>query len=142
MAPSYFASPANFDSLRPRPRPIRVLVIDDHADAVLTLVTLLRTEGFEAKGINDARSALAEIDLFNPDAVIADIVMPGMTGWDLAREVRERHGHRPTLIAISGKYVRPPDEMLARITGFDRYLTKPCNPNLLFEILGAIIPTK
>ena len=141
MAPSYFAS-SGLGSLQPKPRPIRVLVIDDEPDAVLSLVTLLRTEGFEAKGITDARSAIQEFDAFEADAVIADIAMPGMTGWDIAREVRQRRGRKPFLIAISGKYIKPPDEILARVTGFDRYLTKPCNPNLLFQILGAIIPTK
>jgi CheY-like chemotaxis protein len=120
----------------PKPPPLRVLVIDDERDTVLSLMTLLNTEGCEAAGAYDGHSALRELESFDPDVVIVDIAMPGMTGWDIAREIRSKHRYRPTLIAISGAYVKTPDEMLARVAGFNHFFAKPCDPKRLLQILS------
>ena len=141
VPPEYYASAGQSESQAQRP--VRVLVIDDEPDTVVSLVTLLRSEGYEAKGANSGETAMRDLDSFDPDAVIVDIAMPGMTGWDVAREIRKMRGRRltrPTLIAVSGTYVKKPDEMLARAAGFNYFLVKPCDPNFLFNILAAIVP--
>jgi CheY-like chemotaxis protein len=115
----------------------RVLVIDDEPDTVLTLLDLLRMEGFDATGFASAREALRNIRELDPDAVICDLSMPVLTGWDFAREVRHIMGYsRPLLVGISGQYKRPPDEMLARVAGFNHYVLKPWDPNELLRLLA------
>src|SRR5688572_7199395 len=81
-------------------RRLRVIVIDDLPDAVMMLLTLLRSEGYEVQGFGSAREALKHLQDFDPDVVISDIAMPQVSGWDLAREVRRVMGKfRPMLIA-------------------------------------------
>jgi CheY-like chemotaxis protein len=124
------------------PAPLRVLVIDDQPDAVLMLLTLLRTEGYHAEGFGSARAALQELRVFKPDVIISDVSMPNMNGWELAREIRHLMGERPTLIAISGYYTRGPDKVLAELAGYNFYLTKPYDPNVLMALLAPLAPKR
>jgi len=117
-----------------------VLVVDDEPDTVLSLVTLLRDEGYESSGAHDGASAMAEAELFEPDVVIVDIVMPKMSGWDVARELRKPGQRLPVMIAISGTYSKMADIVISRAAGFSHFLQKPCDPGFLFNILAAITP--
>ena len=121
-----------------RPRRLRVLVVDDLPDTVMMLLALLRDEGYEAIGFSSGREALKRLEEFDPDVVISDIAMPSLNGWDLAREVRRVMGtSRPVLIGISGHYTGGADRVLAEIAGYNHYLTKPCDPKVLMELLKA-----
>jgi DNA-binding response OmpR family regulator len=117
------------------PRALRVLIADDEHDTVTTLSALLREEGYEVQQAYSGRDAVATIHTFDPDVAILDIAMPGMTGWDVARTVRKNNAKRPLLIAISGAYTKGADKVLAQIAGFDYYLAKPCDPNVLMALL-------
>jgi len=119
---------------------LRVLVVDDEPDTVFTLVAILRARNYDAKGAGDGRTALKEIEAFEPDAVVMDISMPHMSGWDVAKEVRKTRRGKPVLIAITGKFVQAPDEVLSREVGFNHYLLKPCDPDYLISILARIAP--
>ena len=124
------------------PRSLRVLVVDDDRDTVLTLLALLRDEGHQAKGVYNGRDAVQAIRDFDADAVIMDIAMPQRSGWDTAREIREAIGPaRPLLIALSGQYTKSADRVLSQLAGFDYYLTKPCDPNVLLALLTGVKPS-
>jgi DNA-binding response OmpR family regulator len=117
----------------------RILVIDDDPDAVVTLLALLRLEGFDATGYAGAKQALATLQAIDPDVVVCDLSMPLISGWDFARAVRKIMGHqRPLLIGVSGQYKRPSDEFSARAAGFDHYLTKPFDPNEILALIGPL----
>jgi CheY-like chemotaxis protein len=76
---------------------------------------------------------LREVD---PDVVIADISMPIMSGWDFARKVRQKMGEaRPMLVAISGVYQKSSDKLLATMTGYEFFLTKPCDPAVVLMVV-------
>jgi len=128
--------------MSPAPRPPRVLVVDDEPDTVLSLVALLRDEGYEAKGVNDGASAVQEVEAFEPDVVIVDIAMPRMSGWNVARELRKAGQRLPVMIAISGTYSKMADIVVSRAAGFSHFLQKPCDPGFLFNILAAITPSR
>ena len=68
--------------------------------------------------------------------------MPPPNGWDLAREVRRRSGDgpRPLMIAISGMYTKGADRILAQMAGFNYYLTKPCDPQVLIALVEKAHP--
>jgi DNA-binding response OmpR family regulator len=118
-----------------KPR-LRIVVIDDEPDAVLMLLALLRVEGHDAIGFSSAREAMKGIEEFDPDVIISDLSMPVKSGWDIAREVRKNaSGDRPLLIAISGVYTRSADKILTEIAGYHYYLTKPCDPKVLLELV-------
>jgi len=120
------------------PRSFRVLVADDDRDTVITLTMLLRDEGYEVQGVNTGRNVIGAILDFSPDAVILDINLPDLSGWEVARRIRERRGPQPLLIGISGEYKKGADKVLAHISGFDHYLVKPYDPQMIFAALDEL----
>ena len=122
------------------PRPLRILVADDDRDTVLTLMMLLREEGYDVQGLHSGREVMRRITDFDPDVVIIDIQLPERSGWEIARTIRARRGEgRPMLIGISGKYKAGSDKVLSQIVGLDHYLVKPCAPD---ELLALIAPLR
>ena len=80
----------------------------------------------------------AVIDI-DPDVVLLDINLPGFSGWEVARMIRERRGsERPVLVGISGKYKDGADKILAEIIGFNHYFLKPCDPTELLDVLSSL----
>src|SRR3954462_15395723 len=118
-------------------RPVRVLVVDDEPDTVMTLLELLREEGYDAQGFASGTEALRVLQMFDPDVIVSDIAMPLVSGWDVAKEVREKMGDkRPLLIALSGQYTQAADRVLAQIKGFNYFLTKPCDRSVLLALIA------
>ncbi len=135
-----FASPKRAPTAYPgryvEPRSLRVLVVDDERDSVDMLTLLLNDEGHEVRGLTRGKEVLDAVADFNPDAVLLDIAMPDTSGYELAKQIRQRYGEvKPMLIAISGRYKQASDKMLGEIVGFDHYLTKPYEPNSLLKLL-------
>jgi len=118
--------------------PLRVLVADDDRDTANLLAALLRDEGHDAHVILRG-DEVSEVDrLVRADIVILDINMPGMSGYAVAREIRERRGPlAPLLIAISGSWKETSDQRVAEQLGFDHYLVKPCVPAELLTLITA-----
>lgn len=115
---------------------IRVVVVDDQPDNVDTMLALLQAHGFDAKGCYDSLKALDCVLEHDPDAVILDLRMPGKTGIEVARDIRERiPGKRPTLIALSAEYTRTSGGVLSGMAGFDHFFVKPADINALVAIL-------
>jgi DNA-binding response OmpR family regulator len=116
-------------------RQLRVLIADDDADAVSTLVALLRAEGHEVRGVTGGKQALKAVGEFGADVVLLDIGMPDMNGFAVVEELREIYGGaRPALIAVTGR-ADPADKLVARMVGFDHYLSKPYDPRELMKLL-------
>lgn len=135
-------APAGESGKTPVARPMRVLVIDDERDTVLMLVAVLRTEGYDAKGVYSGKAAFAAFQEFEPDVVISDIAMPDMTGWEVAKRIRQAGGRQlPLLIGISGEHMQAADRRLANLVGFDYYFYKPCDPKVLLTLLERLKPT-
>jgi CheY-like chemotaxis protein len=110
----------------------RVLVVDDNRDAADSMCTLLKLWGFEAEAAYDGRNALAVARSSHPNCIISDIRMPGVDGYELARCMRQDESLRAaTIIAVTAN----PDEVKAKIAGFDDQLTKPADPNAIKRIL-------
>jgi DNA-binding response OmpR family regulator len=115
----------------------KVVVADDDPDTVLTLSALLETEGYEVFAARNGAEALDMAAKVHPDAVVLDIALPKLSGWEIARRIRERLGEAgPVLIGISGQYRQGADKILSHILGFDHYLVKPCD----FRSLVALLP--
>jgi len=117
-------------------RPLRVLVADDERDTVLTLTELLREERHEVHGVYKGTDVMPSLREFDPDIVLLDIAMPEMSGWEVARKIRQVCGQeRPLLIAISGVYKQSADQILGKLAGFNYYLAKPYDPSVLVTLL-------
>jgi DNA-binding response OmpR family regulator len=121
---------------------MRVLIVDDNRDMVVTTMALLRTEAHDTKGLYSAVNIVKEIREYDPDVVILDIAMPGKSGWEAAREIRTAFpGKRPVLIALTGEYTKAPDKLLSEMIGFNYYLMKPCDPNVVLALLKTVRST-
>lgn len=121
-----------------KPRALRILVVDDSSDAVLSATMLLEDEGHQVRGLYSGRHVLKVVQEFNPDAVLLDIALPGVSGWEVARALREKLGRRHLLIGISGEYKNSVDRILSEAIGFDHYLLKPYDPNELLALLAPL----
>lgn len=120
-----------------KPPPLRVLVADDNRDTVLTLTLLMQSEGHEVRCAYNGMDVMRIARLHRFDAVIVDIEMPEMSGYAVAQELRTLYYATPAplLIAISGKWNKPSEKLLAQVVGFDHHLEKPCDPNALLRLL-------
>jgi DNA-binding response OmpR family regulator len=120
-------------------RALRVLVVDDDRDSVLTLMTLLKEEGYEPHGVYAGRYVMGSVIDLNPDVIILDINLADRNGWEIARVIRSQRGReRLTLIGVSGHYTDAADQARARITGFDHYFLKPYDPADLLRVLASV----
>jgi CheY-like chemotaxis protein len=106
----------------------RVLVVDDNADAAESIAAYLRLEGHVVKTATDGADALASIEVFAPQVVVLDIGLPGLSGYDVARQLREQPTTRDALlIAVTG-YGQKEDRVRALEAGFDSHFVKPADP--------------
>src|SRR4029077_3744877 len=115
----------------------RILIADDNRDSAETLAALLRMEGHEVTSVHDGPVALSVFTQLKPDVALLDIGMPGLTGYEVARKLRQA-GPRAalTLIAITG-WGQDIDKERAFAAGFDHHLTKPVDPQRLVELLKS-----
>jgi CheY-like chemotaxis protein len=135
LSPTLLASAGDTEAQSPRPS-LRVLVVDDEPDTVMTLLMLLSDAGYDAKGAGSGHAAVALLGEFDPDVIVSDINMPAMNGWELAKAVRRSMGEkRPTLIAISGRYPNAPHRTLIENAGFNHFIAKPADPKVLLALL-------
>jgi DNA-binding response OmpR family regulator len=115
-------------------------VVDDDRDTVVGLLHLLKDDGFDALGAYSGEQALSLLRAFDPDAVLLDIAMPGSNGWEVARQIRKMKGYAtPLLIGLSGVFTADPDQVLAKMNGFDYYLPKPYE---LDKLLALLVPLR
>jgi DNA-binding response OmpR family regulator len=121
------------------PNRLRVLIADDERDTVITLMELLGDEGYQVRGVYKGRDVIAAMRDFDPDAVLLDLAMPDLSGWEVAREIRARYGDkRPLLVAISGQYKQAADKLLGQLAGFNYHVAKPCDPKALVALLSEL----
>ncbi len=108
--------------------PKRILVVDDETPIADTLTAIFRNAGYEAVAAYDGFSALAQCESFRPDLVITDVVMPGMTGVEMAIQVRLCYPACKILL-FSGQAATANLLEEARKSGYDfELLTKPVHP--------------
>ena len=122
----------------PPPPGIRVLVVDDNHDAAEVLALLLESMGLNAKTVNSGPAALAAIPHYRPNVLLMDIGMPGMSGYDVARRIREQPEFNGIkLVALTG-WGQEEDRRLSRDAGFDYHLTKPVDSRILKDLISSL----
>ncbi|MDP3718951.1 MAG: ATP-binding protein [Acidobacteriota bacterium] len=116
----------------------QVLVVDDSVDTADSLALLLSVSGHRVRTAHDGPSALAAIAQAPPDAVVMDIGLPGIDGYEVARRVRRRPGtDSMVLVAMTG-YGQERDRQMARDAGFNHHLVKPADLDELLRILAGV----
>jgi signal transduction histidine kinase len=116
-------------------KPVRILLVDDNADATEALGLLLSLEGHEVRRAQSGPDALSIVDSFTPDVALIDISMPGMDGRELARQLRQRAQCSGTrLVSLTG-YTANTGSLADSEDGFDAHLVKPVSLDDLAGVL-------
>jgi CheY-like chemotaxis protein len=119
----------------PHPGALRVLVVDDNADARQSMCLLLDLLGYTAQEAASGKAALQLAAPSPPDVVLLDINMPGLDGYEVARGLRALPGGEGILLVAVTGIVDEELLLLGRPAGFDFYLPKPVELPLLEELL-------
>jgi len=115
---------------------MRVLVVEDEPDLLASLLKALREDGYAADGAADGEDGLFKAETYEYDAVVLDIMLPGMDGWEVLRQLR-RGKKTPVLLLTARDAVR--DRVRGLDTGADDYLVKPFDLEELLARLRALI---
>jgi signal transduction histidine kinase/ActR/RegA family two-component response regulator len=117
--------------------PRRVLIVEDNADAREVLQTALVLDGHDVHQAGDGPSGLEAALRLVPDVVLIDVGLPGLDGYEVARQIRARETDtRMLLVALTG-YGQADDRRRALEAGFDIHLVKPVAPERLAEVLSG-----
>jgi len=113
---------------------LRILVADDYADGREMLAFVLERQGHVVAMAEDGPGALLVAKEFQPDVAILDIGMPGVSGYDVAEELRRQRGSTLVIVALSGMGEAAHKARAAQ-AGFDRHFTKPVDIGALTAFL-------
>ncbi|WP_051946240.1 ATP-binding protein [Verrucomicrobium sp. BvORR106] len=114
----------------------RILVVDDNVHSAQGLARLLNRAGHETTVAHDGNQALTIAEEWAPHAVVLDIGLPGMDGYEVARRMRDFEGCRHALIIAVTGYGQEEDRQRSHEAGFDHHLVKPVGIAELKAILG------
>ncbi|MFC0679699.1 ATP-binding protein [Lysobacter korlensis] len=122
------------------PDRLRVLVVDDNVDSAQSMGMVLDLLGIENQVVFDGLAALDAVQTFRPDAVLLDIGMPGIDGYEVARRLRADPANaRITLVALTG-WSQVQDQRRSRDAGFDHHFSKPVDIGALQNLLTTLQP--
>jgi CheY-like chemotaxis protein len=120
----------------------QVLVVDDHEDAADVLAAFFKSHGYETHTACDGESALREAQRLAPDAIVLDIGLPDIDGFEVARRLRADPRTRDAvLLALTG-WSQESDKRRAVEAGFDHHMTKPASPPALERLLSEALEKK
>ena len=118
----------------------RVLIVDDSEDGAESLAMLLEFGGHETYKAHDGIAALEAAERLRPDAVLLDIGLPRMNGYEVGRRIRQTPwGKQLTLVALTG-WGQDEDRDRSRDAGFDAHMVKPVDLDALLKLLASVSP--
>ena len=119
-----------------QPGQIRLLVVEDHRDTTRMLYLLLIGLGYAVKTAGDASAALELASQESFDILISDIGLPDETGYELMKQIRERHSMKGIAVTAFGT---EEDFRRSRDAGFSEHLLKPVELSRLHEVIQRVL---
>lgn len=115
-----------------------VLIVDDNRDVADSTAMLVRMAGYNVHLAYDGKGAIECAQRFKPDAVLLDIGLPGIDGYEVAERIRSAtSSERPLIVAVSG-YGQDEHRARSRTAGFDHHIVKPIDPAFLTDLLASL----
>ena len=117
----------------------RILVVEDDPDNRRIVVKVLAVDGYTTLEAADGESAVALARREHPDAILMDLAMPGVDGWEAARRLKADPATADIPIVALTAFALRGDEDRAREAGCDAYLAKPCRPQAIRDVVGRLL---
>jgi CheY-like chemotaxis protein len=117
---------------------LSIVVIEDNDDAREMLRVALELEGQRVGTAATARDGVAAALRERADAVLVDIGLPDLDGFQVCRQLRDKLGPEPIIVALTG-YGQPEDRERSEQAGFDGHVVKPVEPHALLQLLADIV---
>ena len=119
--------------------PLRILIVDDNVDTVLSFSMLLSRFGHEVRTAHDGLTAIQVAADYIPDVILLDIGLPGLNGYEVAKRIRMQPRLRHiVLVALTG-YGQESDRQASMEAGFDHHLIKPARMDQVRKILATVV---
>jgi CheY-like chemotaxis protein len=114
------------------------LIVDDNEDGAESLALLLQLGGHETLKARDGIEAIEAAEQFRPDAVLLDIGLPRLNGYEVCRRIRqEPWGKDLVLVALTG-WGQEEDRQRSREAGFNTHMVKPVDHDVLMKLLASL----
>jgi DNA-binding response OmpR family regulator len=113
----------------------RILLVDDDPVIVRLLQINFRLEGYDVDTASRGEQALEKVRAHRPDVVVLDVMMPGIDGWEVCRQLKETPGTKHVPVVFLSARAQDEDRQHGYALGVDEYVTKPFDPAHLVEIV-------
>jgi CheY-like chemotaxis protein len=119
----------------------RILLVDDYPDALEIWGLYLRALGYDVETAEDGLQAVEQAHRVSPDAIVLDLELPGISGFEVASRLRQSDDTReiPLIAATGYSHVKQINQ--AREAGFDSVMVKPCEPAALVAEIERLLKT-
>jgi PAS domain S-box-containing protein len=117
---------------------VRVLIIDDNVDSADCLAMVVQLQGYVCQVAYDGPTAVTLASKFKPHIVLLDIGLPGMDGYEVARELRQRPETKGVILIAMTGWGQEEDRRKSKDAGFERHLVKPVDPAALEAVLAEV----
>ncbi len=119
-----------------------ILIVDDYADALDIWAIYLQSMGYRVSTAADGLTAVAKAEQLLPDLIVLDLELPGLTGFEAAKRLRANPDTEqiPLIAATGYSHARQLD--LARTSGFDAVVVKPCDPDMLVQEIERLLAAR
>ncbi len=114
----------------------KILIVDDDNNIAELISLYLTKECFQCQIVNDGEAALKELDAFQPDLILLDLMLPGMDGYQVCREVRHKSNLPIIMLSAKGEIF---DKVLGLELGADDYIIKPFDSKELVARVKAVL---
>ena len=114
----------------------KILIVDDDANIAELIALYLEKECFDTKIVGDGESAVPAVRSFSPDLILLDIMLPGMDGYQVCREIRSRDSVPVIMLSAKGEVF---DKVLGLELGADDYMEKPFDSKELVARVKAVL---
>jgi len=118
------------------PEGLRILVVDDNVDAADCLAMVVQLAGHEAQATYDGPTALAMAQIIRPHVVLLDIGLPGMDGYEVARQLRANPVTKEAILTAMTGWGQDEDRQKSKEAGIDHHLVKPVEPAFVEKLLA------
>lgn len=117
----------------------KILLVDDDMDTLRLVGLMLQRQGYEVRAASNGPQALSMAQIDQPDLILLDIMMPGMSGHEICEKIKDDPEMKKTYIIMVSARTQQEDRMQAASVGADEYVTKPYDVRLIRERVQKVL---